>query len=52
MHFHENTVSDLVTQDVAQYTIHVHHVTYEHVNFEVATSNGLERDAFTRKMIK
>ena len=50
MHLQENTVFDLgikVTQDVAQYPLH--HVTYTHVKFEVATSNGLGGDANTRK---
>ena len=36
-----------VTQNVAQY--HPHHVTYAPVNFEVAMSNGLGEDTFTRK---
>ena len=52
MHLQENTVFDLVvkvTQDVVQYALH--HVTYAHANFEVATSNGLGEDAFTRKYI-
>ena len=39
-----------VTQDVANYP--QHHVTYAHVKFEVAMSNGLGGDAFTRKYIK
>ena len=38
-----------VTQNVAQY--HLHHVTYAPVNLEVAMSNGLGEDAFTRKYI-
>ena len=38
-----------VTQNVAQY--HPNHVTYSPVNFEVATSNGLGEDSFTRKYI-
>ena len=54
MHLQENTVFDhdfgvKVTQDVAQYPLH--HVTYAHVKSEVATSNGLGGDAFTRKYI-
>ena len=54
MHFQENKVSafDLaVTQDAAQYPIH--HVTYVlvPVKFEVASSNSLGGDAFTRKYI-
>ena len=51
MHLQENTLYDLVkgTQNVAQY--HPHHVTYTPVNFEVAMSNGLVEDAFTRKYI-
>ena len=38
-----------VRQDVALYPLH--HVTYAHVHFEVATSNCLGGDAFTRKYI-
>ena len=43
MHLQENTVFDLdlrvkVTQDVNQYPLH--HVTYDHVKFAVATSKG------------
>ena len=43
MHLQEDTVFDLdlrvkVTQDVNQYPLH--HVTYDHVKFAVATSNG------------
>ena len=51
MHLKENTLYDLVkvTQNVAQY--HPHHVTYTPANFEVALSNGLGEDAFTRKYI-
>ena len=30
---------------------HPHHVTYAHVNFEVAMSNDSGEDAFTRKNI-
>ena len=51
MHLQKNTEFDLDlginhTKDVAKYSIH--HVTYAHAKFEVATSNGLG-DAFTRK---
>ena len=54
MHLQENTVFDLdlgikVKQDVTQYPLN--HVTYAHLKFEVATSNGLGGDAFTRKNI-
>ena len=54
MHLHDNTLFDLdlgvkVTQDVAKYPLH--HVTYPDTKFEVATSNGLRGDAFTRKNI-
>ena len=54
MHLQENTVFDLdlgikVKQDVTQYPLN--HVTYAHVKFEVATSNGLGGDAFTRKTL-
>ena len=54
MHLHENTLFDLdlgvkVTQELALY--HLHHVTYAHAQFVVATSNGLGGDAFTRKYI-
>ena len=54
MHLHENTVFNLdlgikVTKDVAKDPLH--HVTYAHVRFEVATSKGLGGDAFTRKYI-
>ena len=38
-----------VTQNVAQYPLH--HVTYAATKSEVATSNGLGGDAFTRKYI-
>ena len=52
MHLQENAVFDLdfgvkVTQNVAQYPLH--HVTYVAAKFEVATSNSLGGDAFTRK---
>ena len=53
MHLQENTVFDLdlgVTQNVAEYP--VHHVTYAHAQFEVATSSGLGGDAsITREFI-
>ena len=38
-----------VTQNVAQYPLH--HVTCSATKFEVATSNGLGGDTFTRKYI-
>ena len=51
MYLYENTLFHLalrvkVTQDVAQYPLH--HVTYSGAKIEVATSNGLGGDAFTR----
>ena len=51
MHLQVNTLFDLdlgvkVTQKVAQYLLH--HVTYLSTKFEVATSNGLGGDAFTK----
>ena len=51
MHLYENTLFDLdlgvkVIQDVAQYPLH--HVTYLGIKFEVARSNGLGGDTFTR----
>ena len=54
MDLQENTLYDLnfgvkVTQNVAQY--HPHHVTNAPANFEVAMSNGMGEDAFTRKYI-
>ena len=56
MHLQENSILtfdlDLgvkVTQNVAQYPLH--HVTYSATKFEVATSNRLGGDAFTRKYI-
>ena len=54
MDFQESTLYYLdlwvkVTQNVAQY--HPHHVTYAPANFEVAMSNGMGEDAFTRKYI-
>ena len=52
MHLQENTLFDLdlgvkVTQKVAQYPLH--HVFYLGTKFEVAISNSLGGDAFTRK---
>ena len=52
MHSQENTLFDLdlrvkVTQNVAQYPLH--HVRYSATKFEVATSNRLGGDTFTRK---
>ena len=38
-----------ITQNVAQYSLH--YVTYEATKFEVAKSNGLGGDTFTRKYI-
>ena len=52
MHLQKNTVFDLevkVTQNVAQY--HLHYVTYAPAKFEVAMTNSLRGDAFTRKYI-
>ena len=53
MHLQENTFFDLdhpkVTQNVAQYPLH--HVTYPGKKVEVAMSNSLVGDAFTRKFI-
>ena len=48
-HLQENTFFDKVTGNVAQYPLH--HVTYSGTKFEVATSNNLGGDAFTRKYI-
>ena len=53
MHLQENTLFDLdrgvkVTQNVSQY--HLHNLTYAATTFEVATSNGLGRDTFTRNV--
>ena len=45
MHLQENT---LVTRNVAQYPLH--HVIYAASKFEVATTNSLGRDTFTRYM--
>ena len=50
MHLQQNSMFDLdlgVTQNVAQYLLH--HVTYSATKFEVATSNRLGGDTFTRK---
>ena len=53
MHLQENTLFDLlnlkVTWIVAQYPLH--HVTYAAAKFEVATSNGLGKNAFASKYI-
>ena len=56
MHLQENTLFDLdigvkVTQNVAQYSLHNMSYRYAPVKFEVAASNSLEEDAFTRKYI-
>ena len=53
MHLQENTLFDLdlVAKDilnVSQYPLH--HVAYLGTNFEVATSNGLGGDTFTRNV--
>ena len=50
--FRENSIFDLGvkdTQNVAQYPLH--HVTFSATKFEVATSNHLGGDTFTRKYI-
>ena len=54
MHLQENTLYDLdlgvkVTYVVAQYS--PHHMTYPPATFEVAMSNSLGKDAFTRKTL-
>ena len=54
MHKQESTSFDLdlgvkVTQNVVQYPLQ--HVTYAPAKFEVATSNSLGEDTFTRKYI-
>ena len=52
MHLQENILFDLVvkvTWNIYQFPLH--HVTYAPAKFEVATSNGLEDDAFTSKYI-
>ena len=51
MHLQANTLFDLeigvkVTQNITQYPLH--HVTYSDTKFEVATSNGLGGDVFTK----
>ena len=51
MHLQENIflTFDLgfkIIQNVAQYPLH--HLTYAPVKFEVASSNALDEDAFTR----
>ena len=53
-HLQENTLYDLdlgvkVTQNVVLYL--PNHITYAPAKFEVATSNNLGEDAFTRKYI-
>ena len=53
MHLQVNTLFYLDlgvkdTQNVARYSLH--HVTYSGTKFEVATSNGLGGDAFTKKI--
>ena len=53
IHLQENTFFDIdlgvkVTQNVAQYPLH--HVTYSTKKFEVAASNGLGGDTFTRNV--
>ena len=54
MNLHEITLFDLdlwvkVTQDFAKYPLY--HVTYSGTKFEVATSDCLGGDAFTKKKI-
>ena len=54
MHLQDNTLYDFdlwvkVTRIVVQYPLHL--VTYAATIFEVARSNGLGGDAFTRKYI-
>ena len=53
MHLQENKLFDIwlgvkVTENVAQYPLH--HVTYSATKFEVATSNRLGGDTFTRNV--
>ena len=53
MHLQVNTLFDLdigikVAQNITQYPLH--HVTYSGTNFEIATSNGLGGDTFTKKI--
>ena len=54
MHLQVNTLFDLnlgvkVTQNVAKYPLH--YVTYSGTKFEVATSDGLGGDAFTKNKL-
>ena len=54
MHLQENTLYDLdlvvkVTQNIVQCP--PNHMTYAPAEFEVATSNSLGEDGFTRKYI-
>ena len=51
MYLQENALYDLVkvTQNVVQYP--PHHMMYAPAKFEVAMSNGLGGDVFTRKCI-
>ena len=54
MHLQENTLYDLdlvgkVTQNAVQYP--PNHMTYVPAKYEVATSNSLGEDVFTRKYI-
>ena len=54
MHLKDNPLFDLdfgvkATRNVAQYPLH--HVTYSATKFEVASSNGLGEDIFTKKYI-
>ena len=53
MHLQENTLNDLdlvvkVTQNVVQYP--PNHMNYAPAKFEVATSNSLVEDGFTKKV--
>ena len=50
MHLQVSTFFDLdikITRNVAQYPLH--HVTYSPAKFDVATSNSLGEDAFSRR---
>ena len=54
MHLHEKTLIDLdlwvkVTQNVSKYPLH--HVTLSDTKYEVATSDGLRGDTFTKYII-
>ena len=54
MHLQENTLNDIdlvvkATQNVVQCP--QNHMTYAPAKFEVATSNSLGEDLFTRKLI-